>query len=76
MERHKDIYIVIGKNVRFYRMKANLTQKELADKFSGDRSKISDIENGKEDFMLSTLLDIAEGLNVDLKKLFIPIKED
>lgn len=57
-------------------MKANLTQKELADKFSGDRSKISDIENGKEDFMLSTLLDIAEGLNVDLKKLFIPIKED
>lgn len=76
MERHKDIFKLIGANVRNYRKKANLSQQDLADKFSGDRSKISDIENGKENFMFSTLLDIAEGLNVDVKKFFMPVKED
>lgn len=69
MDRHKKIFEIIGSNVKAYRKKANLTQQELADKFSGDRAKISDIENGKENFMLSTLLDIANGLNVDIREL-------
>ena len=75
MEKHKEIFKIIGFNVKAYRKKAGLTQQELADKFMGDRAKVSDIENGKENFMLSTLLDIAEGLNVDVKKLFAPIKK-
>ena len=76
MEKHTDIFKIIGLNVKAYRKKAGLTQQELADKFSGDRAKISDIEHGKEDFMFSTLLDIAEGLKVDVKKLFIPEKKE
>lgn len=76
MEKHREIFKLIGTNVKNYRKKSNLSQQDLADKFSGDRSKISDIENGKENFMLSTLLDIADGLNIDIKKLFMPIKED
>lgn len=76
VEKHKEIFKLIGANVRNYRKKAKLSQQDLADKFSGDRSKISDIENGKENFMLSTLLDIAEALNIDVKKFFIPLKED
>jgi transcriptional regulator with XRE-family HTH domain len=76
LKKHTDILKIIGLNVKAYRKKAGLTQQELADKFSGDRSKISDIEHGKEDFMLSTLLDIADGLNVDIKKFFMPIRQD
>lgn len=76
MEKHKETFKIIGSNVKAYRKKAGLTQQELADKFSGDRSKISDIENGKENFMFSTLLDIAEGLNVEVKKLFISVKKE
>jgi len=76
VEKHTDIFKIIGLNVKAYRKKAGLTQQQLADKFLGDRSKISDIEHGKEDFMLSTLLDIADGLGVDVKKFFMPIKED
>ena len=76
LEKHREIFKLIGANVKNYRKKANLSQQDLADKFFGDRSKISDIENGKENFMLSTLLDIADGLNIDIKKLFMPIKED
>lgn len=66
------MFETIGANVKAYRKKAKLTQQELADKFMGDRSKISDIENGKENFMFSTLLDIAEGLNVDVRELLQP----
>lgn len=76
MEKHRKIFETIGLNVKAYRKKANITQQELADRFSGDRAKISDIENGKENFMISTLLDIADSLNVDVKKFFLPIKED
>jgi len=71
MEKHEKIFSIVGSNIRTYRKKAKLTQQQLADKFSGDRTKISLIENGKENFMFSTLLDIAEGLNVDVKKLFV-----
>ncbi|WP_113651997.1 helix-turn-helix domain-containing protein [Pedobacter namyangjuensis] len=76
MEKHEKIFRLVGSNIKTYRKKAKLTQQELANKFSGDRTKISLIENGKENFMFSTLLDIAEGLNVDVKKFFLPIKKD
>lgn len=64
-------YNIIGKNVKKLRKQAGLTQLELANKVhKGDRSKISLIENGKEDFMMSTLLEIAKALKVDIKVLF------
>ena len=75
MEKHKETFKIIGLNVKKDRKEAKLTQQNLGDRAMGDRAKISDIENGKENFMLSTLLDIAEGLNIDVKKLFILIKE-
>lgn len=75
VENHKEIFDLVGSNVRAYRKRAKLSQQELADKFSGDRSKISDIENGKENFMFSTLLDIADGLNVEVKKFFAPVNK-
>lgn len=76
MNKNIETYKIIGANVKAYRKKAGLIQQELADKCFVDRSKISDIENGKEDFMFSTLLSIATGLSIDVKKLFIPLKED
>jgi transcriptional regulator with XRE-family HTH domain len=75
VRKNNDIYKVIGTNVRFFRKKSGLIQQELAEKCAVDRSKISDIENGKEDFMFSTLLAIAEGLNLDVKKFFTARKE-
>lgn len=64
-------YNIIGKNVKKLRKKAGLTQLELANKTNKvDRSKISQIENGKEDFLLSTLLEISKALKVDIKILF------
>lgn len=69
-EKHIEIYSRIGKNIRNRRLELKLTQEQLAKKTSKvDRSKISDMENGKEDYMLSTLLELANGLNIDIEEL-------
>lgn len=60
----------IGNSIRTKRKELGLSQQELADKIPKlDRSKISDMENGKEDFVFSTLLKICEALNTTLEKL-------
>lgn len=69
IEKYKDIYQRIGVNVKKARKERGYTQEQLAKKKKLDRSKISDIENGKEDFMFSTLLEIAEGLEKDVEVL-------
>ncbi|WP_238585069.1 helix-turn-helix domain-containing protein [Chryseobacterium sp. Leaf201] len=65
------IYKTVGKNLRDKRKEKNLSQQQLAD-LAGkmDRSKISDIENGKEDFLFSTLLKICGALDMDIDDLF------
>lgn len=68
--KYGSVYKRIGSNIKKYRKRAKLTQEQLADKSTKlDRAKISDMENGKEDFMFSTLLEIANGLNIDVEKL-------
>lgn len=70
IEKYENIYKRVGGNIKTFRKKAKLTQEQLADKSPTlDRAKISDMENGKEDFMFSTLLEIANGLNIDVEKL-------
>lgn len=70
-EKFVTIYKTIGKNLRDKRKEKNLSQQQLAD-LAGkiDRSKISDIENGKEDFLFSTLLKICFALNINIEQLF------
>lgn len=68
-----DTFIKIGNSIRIARKDQGLSQQELADKIPKlDRSKISDMENGKEDFLLSTLLKICNALNTTLDKLIEP----
>ena len=50
------------------RFEKRLTQQQLADRISKiDRAKISDMENGKEDFYFSTLLKICDALETDIE---------
>lgn len=65
-----ETYKNIGSNIRKYRLKQGLTQQDLADKIPKmDRSKISDMENGKEDFVFSKLLQICKALGVSLEDI-------
>lgn len=82
INKFSDEYKRIGYNLKKERKKARLTQAQLASKLNKiDDSKISNIENAKEDFMFSTLLEIANGLNIDIERLtkkvkIIPIPEN
>jgi transcriptional regulator with XRE-family HTH domain len=67
-EKHIEIFSRIGKNLKQKRKEQGLTQEEVSKKIPKmDRSKLSDIENGKEDFVFSKLLNICEALNITLE---------
>lgn len=73
---YKEVYITIGKNLRKFRDSRKLTQEQLAKRINKmDRSKISDIENAKEDFTLSKILQICAALEIDLSDLLKPVDE-
>ncbi|MGG5599622.1 helix-turn-helix domain-containing protein [Myroides sp. C8-3] len=61
-------YKALGSKIKKRRIELNIGQKELAEMTFPkiDRSKISDLENGKEDFYFSTLLRICKALDISL----------
>ncbi|WP_313366848.1 helix-turn-helix domain-containing protein [Sphingobacterium mizutaii] len=70
INKYKNIYHRIGNNLKKERKKANLTQEQLANITARvDKSKISNIENAKEDYMLSTLLELTNALGIDIEQL-------
>lgn len=76
-DKFTDIFKKIGNSIRIKRKELGLSQQELANKIPKlDRSKISDMENGKEDFVFSTLLKICNALNTTLEKLINNKKRD
>ena len=65
------IYRVIGAKIAYYRTLRQLSQRELANKVSLSTSTLGRIERGKYNngVPISTLLDIAEGLKIELSAL-------
>ena len=54
----------LGKRVREYRNRANITQNELAEKAQIDNNNLSRIERGETTPTLETVLKIANALNI------------
>lgn len=67
----KDFYKNIGKRIKDLRVKANLTQEDLADKVLVSTKTVSYWENGHNPITLSKIPLIAEALNVAPYKLFV-----
>ena len=59
----------IGKNIRTHRLKARITQRELADKLGVTHFWICKLEKGKKNTTVKLLMSISEELNVDLNEL-------
>jgi Predicted transcriptional regulator with C-terminal CBS domains len=59
----------IGANLLRIRTAKGLTQEELSYRCDVDRAKISKIESGQVNLVVTTLLDLAEGLEVDPSEL-------
>lgn len=60
----------IGANIRNYRLKAKITQKELADKIGVTHFWICKLEKGKQNnTTLNLLIKISDELKIDLNQL-------
>lgn len=69
MESVKKAKIQLAKNVRMWRAAARLTQEELADAATLERSQISLIEREAANPSLKTLCQLADALQVPLSQL-------
>jgi transcriptional regulator with XRE-family HTH domain len=66
-EKFKAHFEIVGSNIKRLRTEKGWSQDELASRCTVNREKISRIENAKRDYMHSTLLEVCEGLGVDIK---------
>ena len=70
-KKNSDIYNLIGKNIKKYRIKKGLKQRELAEKLYLSDSFIAKLESvTHQTISIDTLLDIAEVLDCDIKDFF------
>ena len=65
----KDIFRI---NLRYYRNKFNLTQEQLSELSGISSDYLSEIERGKRTPSFKRLEMIANALNIEVYKLFIP----
>jgi len=66
----KEILKTFGSNVRIIRNNLQISQEELAFKADINTSFLSDIENGKRNVSIISIIKISLALNVDVIKLF------
>ncbi len=62
--------IAFGKRIEKFRKKLGLSYRELAQKCDVDHSNISKIEKGEVDVRISTIQELAKGLEVHPQELF------
>jgi transcriptional regulator with XRE-family HTH domain len=62
---------IIGKNIVRLRKKQKLTQEDLCGIAEIDRSYLSEIENGKMNITVKSLVTIAKALNCGLAELIL-----
>lgn len=61
---------ILGNRVREIRISKGFTQTELANIIGKDHPSINKLENGKVNPSYIFLLEVAEGLNVNIKDFF------
>ena len=67
--------VTIGDNIRKYRKKKNLTQKELGDIVKISNTYLSDMEIGRTNPSIKTLKRIAQGLEISYVDLLKDTEE-
>ena len=71
-----DICVRLGKNVKFFRLKLNLSQEELAHEADSNRTYISDVERGTRNPSIKVVERIAKTLKVSMGDLLDMTNED
>lgn len=66
----KEFQVLFGKQVEKFRTEKNLSYRQLAQRCEIDHSNISKIEKGEINVRLTTILELAKGLEKQPKELF------
>lgn len=66
------LYRLLGRNIAHFRLKADLTQEELAEKTDYSVDFIGLVERGVNAPTVARLKDIADAIGVDIWRLFHP----
>jgi transcriptional regulator with XRE-family HTH domain len=69
----EDFYVQIGLLIRRARVKAGLTQQELADAIAISRTSLTNIETGHQRLLVHVLVEIADSLGVKPIQLLPPL---
>lgn len=64
-----DLQLAFGRNVKAARLKANMTQTDLADRCGIRQHHLSQIENGQLNLTLGTMARIAKALGSDVSTM-------
>lgn len=75
MKKQNSIILVLAKNVRFYRLKSNLSQEKLAELAGLHRTYIGMVERGERNITVNNLGKIARALNLAPSKLLEDVNE-
>jgi transcriptional regulator with XRE-family HTH domain len=70
----RELYLLLGRQIRAAREDAGLTQAELAASISLSRTSVTNIERGRQQILLHTLYDIASTLGIDAADLLPEIE--
>lgn len=62
--------LILGKNIKYFRLKKNWSQKDLADRLGTSSSYVSNLENAKINVEIKCIEHIADTLEVSLEQLF------
>ncbi len=65
----QEILKKIAFNIKIERMRKNLTQFKFAEMINVHEKYIGQVESGRQNITLKTLIKISKALDVDLKKL-------
>lgn len=70
------VTLALGRSLKEWRFKRNLSQEQLAEAAAIDRTFISLVERGGTNPTLFSLSHICSALNITLSELFAPIREN
>ena len=72
----EEIAIIIGENIKQYRLQNGWTQQELGSKIGMSKNAIGNYEKGFRSPKKDTMFDLANAFNVSIDDLFPPIQKD
>lgn len=72
----EEIAIIIGENIKQYRLQNGWTQQELGSKIGMSKNAIGNYEKGFRSPKKDTMFDLANAFNISINDLFPPVQKD